>query len=44
MLLGPGRGQREELWTWDICTIATESGKPKFLHLTDACNKLKRFD
>ena len=21
---GPGSGRTEELWTWDICTIATE--------------------
>lgn len=25
---GPGRGKREELWTWDICTIATEADIP----------------
>jgi len=25
---GPGRGKVEELWTWDICTIATEADIP----------------
>eukprot|EP00439_Symbiodinium_sp_Y106_P051083 s606_g6.t2 len=32
---GPGQGNREELWTWDLCTHATEADIPHVVYMLE---------
>ncbi|CAE7743847.1 clpC [Symbiodinium pilosum] len=38
---GPGKGAREELWTWDLCTHATEADIPHVVYMLEDTLKSK---